>query len=335
VLAGTSAPENAFFWTGPGKTGGNRWEIGIGFYAIESSALVGDYGFGVDDVVFEWDEFHPLDEAAFAPPHLPACSRFGTPGNPAGEPCASITVDRTDLYECEESLEITVADPKLPPGTPSVEVAITTDSDSVVVETSRFRALAPNAKRFVLAAVPGAPGLFGGTVLFSSLSNAPSSVFVSTPVDRQFAVYYVDPACDGDGDGLAGESLFDDLDGDGVNASVDTCPFTYNPLQEDGDGDGVGNPCDNCVTSANASQADLDQDGVGDACELDDLDGDGVANAADNCPDLYNSEMTTFRGNGQEGSCIYTPMAPITPCLTNSQCTACTAGGCDLTRGFA
>ncbi|MGH2651130.1 MAG: hypothetical protein ACRDHK_07970, partial [Actinomycetota bacterium] len=63
----------------PGRTG-DRWMIGFGFLAREDAAGSVDYGIGVDDVILEWDEVHPVDETA-APPQglgrLPACSRFG------------------------------------------------------------------------------------------------------------------------------------------------------------------------------------------------------------------------------------------------------------------
>ncbi|HEV8699781.1 MAG TPA: thrombospondin type 3 repeat-containing protein, partial [Candidatus Polarisedimenticolia bacterium] len=336
-LAGTAAPENSFFWTGPGKTGGNRWEIGIGFYSTESTGLIADYGFGVDDVVFEWDEFHPVDESAFVPAHTPACSRFGTPGNPAGGQCGTLTVDRTDVYECDEAVTVEVFDAKVA-GAPSVQVMIVTDSDSVQFATIRFSVLTPNAKRYTLLAVPGQPGLFRASIPFSTVSNNSTNVFTNPGTDGQFIAYYLDTGCDGDRDGQVNESQFDNLDGDGVNASVDNCPFTYNPpvagVQPDADGDGVGDLCDNCVNNANPTQADVgSNDGVGDACDFDDEDGDGVANPADNCPDLFNAL--------QEGRCIYSPAAPITPCLIldasdpDADCTAAPGGHCDLSRGFA
>ncbi len=281
---GLAATERDLFYT-PG-TAGNRWAIAFGFYGIESPAHLTDYGWGLDDVVFEWDEFHP------GPETTPACSRFNTPGNPAGGQCATLTADRTNLYECEESMEITVMDPKLPANTPSVQVNVVTDSDSNVFSTNRFSVFRPNSKSYTLNAVAGSPGFFRGTVAFSGTANTPNNVFVNPSTDSTFIVYYVDPGCDGDGDGQAGEDLFNNLDGDGVLAPIDggtdNCPLIYNPNQADADGDGVGDLCDNCVNVANPTQADVNTDGVGDACEYDDVDGDGRGNSDDNCPDVYN-----------------------------------------------
>ena len=346
TLFGTSSPEGTGNTINAGP-GGNRWGIAFGFWAIESLASPTDYGFGVDDVVFEWDEFHPLDESAFVnPAHAPACSRFGTPGNPAGGQCATITTDRTNLYQCEESVEVTVDDPKLPAGTPSVQVMIVTDSDSDTFSTSRFTVLKPNAKRYTLPAVAGQTGLFRANVPISGIANTANNVFAQAGTDQQFIVYYLDPTCDGDGDGQAGEDLFDNLDGDGVGAN-DNCPLIYNPAQADADFDGVGDLCDNCVTFANPGQEDANGDGVGDACDFDDVDSDGVDNGSDNCPDVYNPN--------QAGHCTQSSTTTCTSnnnCTNNSQCTApskptlcCTGAGtgtctgpapggtCDLSKG--
>jgi hypothetical protein len=46
----------------------------------------------------------------------------------------------------------------------------------------------------------------------------------------------------------------DDSDHDGIDDSLDNCPFVPNPDQLDSDGDGVGDVCDNCVGVANRGQ---------------------------------------------------------------------------------
>lgn len=46
----------------------------------------------------------------------------------------------------------------------------------------------------------------------------------------------------------------DDSDHDGIDDSLDNCPYVANPDQADGDGDGLGDVCDNCVATANADQ---------------------------------------------------------------------------------
>ncbi len=86
------------------------------------------------------------------------------------------------------------------------------------------------------------------------------------------------------------ESGNNDFDGDGVDNSVDNCPYKANPLQTDVDGDGKGDVCDNCPTVANPGQADADADGDGDACDQGappptsaDFDSDGVVDDLDNC----------------------------------------------------
>jgi hypothetical protein len=46
----------------------------------------------------------------------------------------------------------------------------------------------------------------------------------------------------------------DDSDHDGIDDSLDNCPYVANPDQKDGDGDGLGDVCDNCVGTGNADQ---------------------------------------------------------------------------------
>jgi hypothetical protein len=262
---------------------GVRWQIGIGFFDVENTQNLSDYGFGIDDVVFEWDERHPVDEGSFIPAHLPACQRFGGQGQPAGQQCATLSVDRTSLFECDETVTVTVNDPKKA-GAGSVQVLAASDSDARRFSTGVVTALHP-VKSFGIPEV--SPGLFIGNVTLAEGVNGPANLFVSTQ-DSHIAFYYQDPQCDGNGNGLAGQNDFNNLDGDGVAFAADNCPFDYNPTQVDADGDGLGDICDNCPLVANADQKDSDGDHVGDACDLDDIDFDGVVNQQDNCPDVYN-----------------------------------------------
>jgi hypothetical protein len=57
-----------------------------------------------------------------------------------------------------------------------------------------------------------------------------------------------------------------DLDGDGRDDCVESCPRLPNPTPVDDDGDGFDDACDNCLGLANPDQSDRDRDDVGDAC---------------------------------------------------------------------
>ncbi len=94
----------------------------------------------------------------------------------------------------------------------------------------------------------------------------------------------------------------DDIDGDGVDDSLDNCPYNFNPGQEDADGDGVGDACDNCPNVPNPGQEDVDGDGIGDACDNDD-DGDGIADGSDNCPGAYNLDQVDTDQDGMGNAC--------------------------------
>jgi len=118
------------------------------------------------------------------------------------------------------------------------------------------------------------------------------------------------------------ESLFQDLDSDGIPDVNDNCPSVANSNQADSDSDGVGNACDNCPTTANSNQFDGDGDGVGDVCDScptdegkvspgvcgcgvvdTDSDGDGVANCQDNCPTVANPDQKDSNDDGQGDAC--------------------------------
>jgi hypothetical protein len=295
--------DDGFIYTslGPGGAGptggfdpgpaGNRWQIGIGFWVWENPAGKTDYGLGVDDVVLEWDEVHPVAE----PGGSPACSRFGGAGQPGGQQCATLTVDRLYIYECNETVGITVDDPRRA-GAGSVIVRGVTDTDNTPLSTGTVVAKHP-VKDFTIPEV--SPGLFKGNVTVGTLFNHSGVLFSNPAADTSMTFYYIDPECDGDGDGIIGETSFVNLDNDGIAAATDNCDFLYNPLQEDADADLVGNLCDNCPGVPNSDQRDSDADTVGDECDFDDVDFDGVVNDIDNCPDVYNPlQVAGVQGRG-------------------------------------
>jgi len=350
MVNGTASPENYFFWT-PGPAG-NRWQIGLGFWAMESAGGETDYGKAVDDVVFEWAEYHPQDEAALG--NAPACSRFNGAGQPQGGQCATLTADRTNLYECDEGLEITLFDAKCTSGTnagqpcttdaqcplgtagngcvtdnPSVTVQITTESDSVPVDYAGQQVFYPNGKTYTLTAVAGSPGLFRGTVIFSTTTNDANHIYTVPGTDSSFTVYYYDPLCDGDRDGQNNEDDFANVDGDSVPDLSDNCAQLYNPGQEDFDVDGVGDICDLCPKLFD-DQTDTNGDGVGDDCELDDIDGDGIPNSTDLCADVYNAGTACTNVAGVcgavgtcdtvGGTCTAPSFAVGAACAANADC---------------
>ncbi len=122
-----------------------------------------------------------------------------------------------------------------------------------------------------------------------------------------------------------------DSDGDGIEDSLDNCPFNWNPDQADSDGNGLGDACDvgpdepesdfdgdgipdsldNCPFDWNPDQADSDGDGQGDACPYDlddlDLDDDGVLDFDDNCLTVYNPDQADSDGDGIGDACAPAP----------------------------
>ncbi|MBD3647315.1 MAG: thrombospondin type 3 repeat-containing protein, partial [Pseudomonadales bacterium] len=79
---------------------------------------------------------------------------------------------------------------------------------------------------------------------------------------------------------------------------------TGNACDSDLDGDGVDNSLDNCPAIANESQADFDADGTGDACDPDD-DNDGVNDSGDLC------EQTPGQAIVDSSGCS---LAQLVPC---------------------
>ncbi|HIF46201.1 MAG TPA: hypothetical protein EYQ73_05330 [Candidatus Poseidoniales archaeon] len=112
---------------------------------------------------------------------------------------------------------------------------------------------------------------------------------------------------------------FDDIDGDGVEDSLDNCINDYNPNQENLDSDAQGDVCDDdddndgimdisdsCALGmtgwTSSSSEDHDGDGCNDSSEDDDDDQDGIDDLPDRCPKgqtgWVSSQQTDHDGDG-------------------------------------
>jgi hypothetical protein len=80
-----------------------------------------------------------------------------------------------------------------------------------------------------------------------------------------------------------------DIECDGVDDTIDNCPYAFNPSQLDTDNDGRGDDCDNCRFTPNSTQTNSDADGLGDAC--------------DNCPAITNPSQQDGDGDGLGDLC--------------------------------
>jgi subtilase family protein/thrombospondin type 3 repeat protein len=301
----------------PGDSG-NRFQIGLGFLTVEGSlgGAVGDYGVGIDDVVFEWDEVHPLAEATSSCSRIgglcsggtkngqPCASTAQCPGGTcvpvanqiaAGLPCATLSVDRTNLFDCDQDLAVTVNDPKVNsygPGSPTV---------ADTVQLRAFSNSDPYPGEIFTATETGInTGVFKGSIRVSGTFNSPGVLFLVPSTETNVFVAYEDPLCDSNHNGAFGQSSFTNLDGDGIDAAsgrdgicgtADDVPSLFGadgacgarkhcsnaPAQictiNADCGAGTCNPAtiddtgDNCATIYNATQTDQDGDHVGDACD--------------------------------------------------------------------
>jgi Zn-dependent metalloprotease len=160
---------------------------------------------------------------------------------------------------------------------------------------------------------------------------------------------------DWDSDGL-GDICDDDMDGDGNDNHVDTCPLvptgiytdtdgdgygdTWVPTNTDTDNDGYGDACDNCVDQSNPEQKDTDGDGVGDACDncglfnpdQADSDHDGIPDGCDNCPAFPSRDLTdTDKDNVGDlcDNCVHTANTLQQDCDKDGIGDACDEGDCD------
>ncbi len=238
---------------------GARFKLGFQWHIAEAPATesVQEYGWAIDDVVLEWDESHPGEQRRDRtddPLNTTGCNTLGgedandngvlDPGEDRNgngildgpRVCATLSVDRLNLYDCNGSVEVTVFD-STPPS--PVVVNVRTPSD-------------PLGGDFVLSPVAGSPGLFRAQIPFSTTFNSrdnpvtqanEGTVFLVPQTDSRVFVSYLDADCDADLDLETGENNFLDVDGDGVrnvdenfdNRPDDNC---FNPTT----GQDVANP---------------------------------------------------------------------------------------------
>lgn len=148
------------------------------------------------------------------------------------------------------------------------------------------------------AGIGGTAG--GGTGGTSTLCGTGSCIDYMTCVDK------------------AGEPwCLPDADRDGVDDSLDVCPYVSDAAQLDSDGDGVGNACDLCAEPN-------DQNPCGDPCCAD-PDGDGMPGSSpyggmvsgqDNCPFAHNTAQLDTDQDGVGNACDLSPEVfnPMSPC---------------------
>ena len=104
---------------------------------------------------------------------------------------------------------------------------------------------------------------------------------------------------------LLGDACDDDIDGDGVNNSLDVFPNDSSEAA-DSDDDTVGDNNDNCPADTNTDQLDTDSDGAGDVCDNTpngDDDSDTVDNLTDNCPTDANTNQLDTDDDGAGDTC--------------------------------
>ncbi len=204
---------------------GDSWQAEIGFYTFEGNSTTQpqpSYGVGLDSMVIEWMELHPIDQAG------EACSA-ASPGFEGR--CAELTIAETNsTYDGDQALAVSVTDP-VPDGN-----LIDCDGDGTMeVQIEAYSEAERSGETYCLD--PTSPGgnHFEGVILTSTqIRQAGDGLvylaynYVDTPsvtalyFDQDDGVHDVNVGPDGQ-PGVAG---FDD-DGDGTIDNIEElCPTT-------------------------------------------------------------------------------------------------------------
>jgi hypothetical protein len=212
---------------------GDRFQYGFQWLVVEGGATA--MGFTVDDVVIEWDETHPGNQAAengcntlgsrknepgtcsggstpgAACVTGPACPGAGTCVSTIAQ-CATMSMDRFNIFDCNAPLLATVQDK-------------TANASAVTVETVVINVRSdaePNGESFTLTETGANTGVFTAFIPISSSFNSSGVVFTVPATETSIIASYEDPDCDLDGpnDEIGGvgqilENDFQDVDGDG------------------------------------------------------------------------------------------------------------------------
>jgi thrombospondin type 3 repeat protein len=316
----------------PGDAG-NRFQIGLGFLTTETTAggTDGDFGFAIDDVVFEWDEVHPIPETTTS------CAKIGTGAGElaAGCKCSTLSVDRTNLYDCNDTLTVVVNDSRYAAGAVSPCVKGTAGAGNDTIQIKAWSNSEPfPGETVTLTEDATTAGVFRGTVQTSGVYNSAGVVFTTPGTETNIFFAYEDDQCDSNQNHLAGQSSFSNLDGDGLAAAQgrdgicntdDDIKGLYGPDNACGavrhcsnDATKVCSSDSNCVSPGTClAQATIDD--TGDNCALvynplqGDDDGDKVGGTTsggtyfgcDNCPFTYNPTQADGDQDGVGDACDF------------------------------